>query len=279
MQIFGAAPQQWRRKTHLPEHIAAFRERAAAAGLGPNYIHAIYLINLAAEDPEHRRKSVESLAADLTLAADLDIAGVILHVGSHRGAGFAAALPRVAGAMREALAASPPAVRLCIENSAGAGGSIGATWAEIGALMDAVHDARVQVCVDTCHAFSAGYNLADPKALAIAMTAFGREIGVEHLVAVHANDSKTPLGSGKDRHANIGEGSIGIAGFEAIMAHPAFRKAVFLLEVPGMHGGGPDRENLEVLKAIRARVRPRRRAPAPQARTQQGARRFRPEAP
>lgn len=251
VQVFGTAPQQWRRKQHPESDVAAFRERMAESDVGPNFIHGIYLVNLATADPEHLRKGVESLTADMQLAGGLGVAGVIFHVGSHKGLGFDAVLGQIAAAMREVLAESPEDVFLCIENNAGAGDSIGSSFAEIGAIRDAVGDGRVRVCLDTCHAFSAGYDLTDEASLSDAMAEFDREIGAGSLVAVHANDSKTPLGSGRDRHENLGWGTIGVAGFRNLFAHDALRNATWLLEVPGYEGGGPDALNLRVLKALR----------------------------
>ena len=221
------------------------------AGVGPNFIHGIYLVNLATADPEHLRKGVESLTADMRLAGGLGVAGVIFHVGSHKGLGFGAVLPQVAEAIRDVLAESPPDVWLCLENNAGAGDSIGSRFAELGAIRDAAGDDRVRVCFDTCHAFAAGYDLTDPAALDAALAEFDREVGADALVAVHANDSKTPLGSGRDRHENLGWGSIGLDGFRNLLARDAFRAATWLLEVPGYKGGGPDRLSLRVLKALR----------------------------
>lgn len=251
VQVFGAAPQQWRRKQHPESDVDAFRKRMADAGVGPNFIHGIYLVNLATADPDHLQKGVDSLTADMRLAGGLGVAGVIFHVGSHKGLGFDAVLPQIAAAMREVLAESLPDVFLCIENNAGAGNSIGSSFAEIGAIRDAVGDDRVRVCLDTCHAFSAGYDLTDEESLAEAMAEFEREVGAGSLVAVHANDSKTPLGSGRDRHENLGWGTIGIAGFRNLIAHEAFRDTTWLLEVPGYEGAGPDALNLRVLKALR----------------------------
>ncbi len=251
VQIFAAAPQQWRRKQHAPEAIAAFRQGMDEAGIGPNFIHGIYLTNLATEDQTNLEKGIESLTADLRLASDLGIAGVIFHVGSHKGAGFETMLPQIAEAMRRIVADSPKDAWLCIENNAGTGASVGSTWEEIGAIMDAVGSDRVKVCIDTCHAFSSGYDLTDPQGLEEAMARFDREIGLANLVAVHANDSKTPFGSGKDRHENIGQGSIGKAGFRNVLTHSAFRRLPFLLEVPGFGGGGPDAKNVKILKKLR----------------------------
>lgn len=250
-QIFGAAPQMWRRKQHPEADIAAFREKAAAHDVGPNFIHGVYLTNLATADPEHLQKGIDSLTADLQLGAALGIAGVIFHVGSHKGAGFDHYLAQMSEAMRRVLADSPDGVWLCIENSAGAGDSVCSSFAEIGRLMEAVGSDRVKVCLDTCHAFSAGYDLTDVEGLELALAEFDREIGLDNLVAVHANDSKTPLGSGRDRHENIGWGTIGLDGFRNVLRHEAFRRATWMLEVPGFEGGGPDELNLEILRALR----------------------------
>ena len=192
VQVFGAAPQQWRRKQHPESDVDAFRKRMADAGVGPNFIHGIYLVNLATADPDHLQKGVDSLTADMRLAGGLGVAGVIFHVGSHKGLGFDAVLPQIAAAMREVLAESLPDVFLCIENNAGAGTSIGSSFAEIGAIRDAVGDDRVRVCLDTCHAFSAGYDLTDEESLAEAMAEFEREVGAGSLVAVRAHASQPP---------------------------------------------------------------------------------------
>ena len=143
---------------------------------------------------------------------------------------------------------------MIIENCAGMGNHIGASFTEIGRIMKALGNPRVKVCLDTQHCFAAGYNLATLEGLNDAMEEFDREIGLEHLVAVHANDSKIVLGGGVDRHENIGDGNIGISGFECIMAHPAFQEVPFLLEVPGTNRSGPDVANIERLKAIRTKV-------------------------
>src|SRR4030042_1491349 len=149
------------------------------------------------------------------------------------------------------MASTPPEAWLILENSAGMGGSIGAGFGELGAVMRELADARIKVCLDTQHAFAMGYDVASAGGLQAALAEFEREIGLEKLVAVHANDSKVPLGGGRDRHENIGEGAIGREGFRVIMAHPAFRELPFILEIPGLHNLGPDKENLDILKGIR----------------------------
>ena len=159
VQIFGAAPQTWRRKTHPESDIAAFREKAAEHEIGPNFIHGVYLTNLATADPEHLQKGIDTLTADMNLGSSLGVAGVIFHVGSHKGLGFDRYLPQMAEAMRQVLDDSPDDIALCIENNAGTGNSVGSSFVEIGRLIDAVGSDRIQVCLDTCHAFSSGYDL------------------------------------------------------------------------------------------------------------------------
>jgi deoxyribonuclease-4 len=254
IQIFGAPPQTWRRRIIRPEECAAFRAQMQETGIQPIFLHGTYLINMATETPEQLDKSTEALAGDLKLASAIGAKGVIFHVGSHKGAGFAKVLPQIAKALRKVLKETPDDAWIILENSAGQGGSVGSKFAELGAIMRETKSDRVQVCIDTEHAFAAGYNLADRKGLDEAMAEFDREIGLTRLVAVHANDSKTELGGGVDRHDNIGEGHIGKAGFEVIMAHPAFADVPFLLEVPGFEGDGPDKPNVDLLKKIRKKV-------------------------
>ncbi len=250
-QIFGAAPQMWKRKHHPDEDTESYREKFKQAGLKSSYIHAVYLINLASPDDELLRKSTDTLTAELDLASRIGADGVIFHVGSHMGSGFDHALPRIAASMSEALDRTPDDALLLIENNAGAGRSVGSSFTEIAAIMDAVDHPRVRVCLDTCHAHAAGYNVATVAGLKAAMDEFQREIGAEMLSAIHANDSKTELGSGKDRHENIGQGTIGIKAFRRMVRNRILRKAAWLLEVPGIEGGGPGQADVALLKALR----------------------------
>ena len=262
IQIFISSPQMWRTSNHSPEDVQRFRALTAETGIEPVFIHGTYLVNLASADPANLARSIGNLKHSLAVAAAIGAGGVIFHVGSHKGSGFEAVLPQIADSIRDILGATPPESRLVLENSAGMGGSVGSKFAELGAFVRAVGtplSERVHVCLDTEHAYAAGYDVASEQGLAAAMAEFEREIGLERLVAVHANDSKIPLGGGVDRHENIGEGHIGLEGFETIMRHPAFRDVPFLLEVPGFPVGdkkpeGPDKENVERLKAIAAEV-------------------------
>lgn len=255
LQIFASAPQSWRAISHTNEAMAELRRRCGECGDPPLFVHAIYLVNLASADEAHVKRSADALAAGLRFCEATGATGLIFHTGSHKGAGFEAVLPQIGEAMKAALAAAPGSARLLVENSAGAGATVGGTLSEVGAIVRAADDPRVGVCLDTCHLFASGYDLRSPEAVAATMDEFDREVGRERLVVVHANDSKGDLGGGKDRHENIGQGSIGLDGFRAIMAHPAFRDVPFLLEVPGMDGkSGPDTANVDVLRGLRSEI-------------------------
>jgi apurinic endonuclease APN1 len=197
------------------------------------------------------------LKSYLHFAGRMGVTGTIFHVGSHLGAGFSDALVARIGAMlREVLDDEPDNPSLLIlENNAGQGNCVGGTFAELGAIIRAVgNHPRVAVCIDTCHAYAMCYDLATESGCDKAMAEFDSEIGFARLAAVHANDTKQPLGTFRDRHENIGDGHIGLAGFKTFMGHPAFRDVPFLLEVPGVDGSGPDSKNIKRLKAIRKEV-------------------------
>lgn len=254
IQIFASGPQGWRPVAHTDAAITALRRRAAEAGIAPLFLHGVYLINLASADDTLVRRSVESLKQYMAFAARSGAEGVIFHIGSHKGSGFEAVLPQIVAAVTEVLRAVPGEAALILENSAGQGGSVGSRFAELGAIIRAVGSPRVKVCLDTCHCLAAGYDVRTPSGVAATMAEFEREVGLERLVAVHANDSKAGLSSGLDRHENIGRGQIGEDGFRALLAHPAFRAVPFLLEVPGFAGEGPDKENVDILKRLAEEV-------------------------
>ncbi len=253
IQIFASSPRAWAFKPPSEETVIAFREKSEKAGISPTFLHAIYLVNLGGP-PDLVEKSVDSLADHMNVAGQIGAAGVVVHGGSHKGIGFDAVLGRAAEALREVLARSPAEPWLIIENSAGMGFHIGASFKEIGRLIGEIGSPRVKLCLDTEHAFAAGYNLADAKAIDSVMDELDKEIGLPRLVVVHANDAKVEFGSGVDRHENIGEGHIGLAGFEVIVGHSAFRDVPFVLEVPGFDKKGPDKRNVQTLKSIRKKV-------------------------
>lgn len=256
VQLFISAPQQWKAPSLDNEQVERFNRLREASGL-PAFFHGVYLVNLGSRDEALLARSVESLRSYRHFAGRMGVVGTIFHVGSHLGAGFDGAMvERIAGMLREVLAAEPENPSLLIlENNAGQGNCIGGTFAEIGAIIRAAgNHPALAVCLDTCHAYAMGYDLATPAGCAAAMEEFDREIGFGRLAAVHANDTKQPLGTFRDRHENIGEGHIGLEGFRTLMTHPAFREVPFLLEVPGFDGNGPDAKNVRRLKRIRSEL-------------------------
>jgi deoxyribonuclease-4 len=254
IQIFGSSPQTWTFKPVPGEQIELFKQGLADAGIGPVFLHAIYLINLGTPDKEKLKKGIDSLANYMKLAADLGAAGVIFHPGSHGGRGYEAVLPQTVEAIKIVLDTAPEGPVLAVENMAGMGQHIGAKFDELGGILDAVDSPRLKICLDTQHSFAAGYDLANPEGIQAMLDELDAGPGSTNVAAVHANDSKRVCGSGVDRHDNIGEGFIGEEGFAAIMANPAFADVPFLLEVPGFEGNGPDQQNMDILKRIRQQV-------------------------
>ena len=253
IQLFASSPRGWKFKPIPDEKAESYREQAAAEDIRSTFLHGSYLVNIGGK-PDLVEKSIDSLINHMNAAAQIGARGVIFHSGSHKGVGFDAVFEQAIAVLYTVLDNTDDDVHLIIENCAGLNAQIGASFAEIGMMIKAVDSPRLMVCLDTEHAFAAGYNLAEPDGIEKTMEEFDTEIGLEKLVVVHANDSKVELGSGIDRHENIGEGFIGIEGFEAIMAHPAFADVPFLLEVPGENRKGPDKPNLDRLKDIRARL-------------------------
>ena len=254
IQIFGSSPQGWAFKPIPRDEIEAFRQGLAESGIGPVFLHAIYLINLGTPREDVLEKGIQSLSSYMGLAADIGAAGVIFHPGSHGGAGYDAIFPQVVSSIQRVLETAPEGPSLLLENMAGMGQHIGAKFEDLGRILQAVDNPQLGVCLDTQHCFAAGYDLTSRSGIADMIAELDCDVGLGNLRAVHANDSKRPCGSGVDRHDNIGEGFIGEDGFSAIMGNPAFRDVPFLLEVPGFEGHGPDQRNIDFLKTIRSRV-------------------------
>ena len=254
VQFFGSSPRAWRPTNHKPEAYERFRTLRAESGIGQAWLHGSYLVSLAARSEEQHEKSVASVVNALSVAARAGADGVVLHSGSHLGRGFEAVLPEVVSALARIFDEAPEGPLLALETAAGQQGPIGGNFAELGAILDASGSPRLRVCLDTCHTFAAGYDIATPEGMADTLEEFEREIGLDLLAVIHANDSKQELGSGRDRHENIGDGHIGYEGFRTILAEPAFAGRALLLEVPGIEGDGPDLENIRRLKRLRDEV-------------------------
>ena len=251
MQIFVSSPRAWRFKAPEDALVEKFREASEAAGMGPTVFHGIYLCALGSPDEALVERSIESLTSHLQTAERCGALGVIFHPASHRGAGFEAVLDQFVDGVKRVLDASPGDALLMLENSAGAGDHIGSKFSELGAITSAVGSDRLHVCLDTQHAWASGYELNNADKLDEMLAEFDREIGLDRLSAIHANDSMRPLGSAVDRHDNIGEGEIGVDGFKLIMSRPALAEVPMYLEVPGFEKGGPDAQNVSILKKAR----------------------------
>ncbi len=254
IQIFAASPRMWRVPAIKEKPLADYHAEMERSGLGPTIVHAKYLTALGSPNPELVEKSRISLAAELTETVRLGALGLVFHPASHRGAGLEAIFDQFVEGVNEVLEAAPGESLLMLETSAGSGDHIGSKFEELGSLIKAIDHPRVAVCLDTQHVWAAGYDIVSKEGLEAMLDEFDREIGLDLLRSVHANDSMRDKGSSVDRHDNIGEGLIGTEGFENVMAHPVFADVPFYLEVPGYEKEGPDKPNVDALKAIREEV-------------------------
>jgi apurinic endonuclease APN1 len=251
MQIFIGSPQTWRPPQPAPADIIKFREDVKKAKLGPVFVHGNYLVNLATSSQENLEKSVLNLHTALRLADQIGAEGLIFHPGSAGNASRAEAIVKVLAAMSVVLKGYTGRCRLLMEVCAGQGQTIGDDFSELGEIISELdYDQRVGVAWDTCHLFNAGFDVSSEKGLEKTIADFEKHVGFEWLFAVHANDSKNPLGSRKDRHENIGEGYIGEAAFRRMLHHPKLRALPWILEVPGFEDKGPDRKNIEILHRL-----------------------------
>jgi len=233
MQVFTSNPRAYRQATPKVEALALFAALRARNDLDPAVTHTPYLINLASEDPKIFSGSLNLLKHDLRVAALAGIALVNTHLGSYgkrdREAGFAA----IAAALEEALSEIPPSVALVLENSAGAGALAGGTLDELGALLRAVDHPQLGICIDTAHAWAAGYKIDTKDDVARFVEEIDTKIGFDRLRMFHLNDTQIPLGGNRDRHWHIGEGLIGENGFRALLGFAELREKVAILETPG----------------------------------------------
>jgi deoxyribonuclease IV len=270
VQIFTQSPRAWRPTNHPAANFERFKERRAEVGIGPVVCHALYLINLAASDDTVYEKSRASLLNTVEVACAIEADGVVLHVGSHLGAGLETGLERAVPALREALERCADLTWLLLENSAGAGGTIGRSIEELAVLVDRL-DAhpRLGICLDSCHLWVSGVDVTDGQALDATVADVDERIGLDRLRCLHVNDAAAALGSNRDRHANLGEGELG-EGLGAFLAHPRLQGLPAMLEVPGPDGHGPDAEEVRKLRELHGRwtrkqARPRARRGARRA--------------
>ncbi len=244
IQIFNQSPRMWKPTAYRDEDFAAFRQAMADSPIDAVLIHAVYLLNCASEDSDIRRKSLMSLTHSLRVGSAIGASGVVLHPGSAKTGEIGAAIARAGETIGEALAESE-GCELHLENTAGAGGTLGRSFNELARLLEgAGASQRLGVCLDSCHLLASGYDIRSPAAMASVLRQCNRALGRGRVRSLHLNDSQTPLGSNRDRHANVGAGELGEEGCMAFLSAPGLQRLPCLLETPGANREGPSREEV-----------------------------------
>ena len=273
IQIFNQSPRMWRPTAYGEDDFAAFREAMEPSPIKAVLIHAVYLINCASDEAEIRTKSLASLIQSLRVGAGIGATGVVLHPGSAKQGDVGQAIRRAGAVIQEALAET----ELCplhLEDTAGAGGTLGRSFEELADLLDAAGGcARLGVCLDSCHLLASGYDIRTPQGLGGTLDEFDRTVGRHRLGSLHLNDSQTPLGSNRDRHANIGQGELGERGCAAFLSEPRFDRLPCVLETQGPEHQGPTAEEIALCFKLRQRGRAQRTRAARAAETQAAAKR------
>jgi deoxyribonuclease-4 len=254
LQVFTQSPRTWRPTNHDPANFERFRERSAEVGLNGVLCHALYLGNLAAPNDEVYEKSIAALRNTMEVARGIGADGVVFHVGSHLGSGFESGLERVLPAMEQVLELATDETWLLMESSAGTGGTIGRSVDELATIFQRLgRHPRLGICLDSCHLYASGVDVTDSAQVDALLDEVEASIGLDRLRALHVNDSATPLGSNRDRHANIGEGILGeklgvFLGNKRLQGLPA------VLETAGPDNKGPDANEVRKAKEIHARA-------------------------
>jgi deoxyribonuclease IV len=253
IQIFNQSPRMWRPTAYRPEDFAAFTAAMADSAIDAVLIHAVYLVNCASEDRDIRAKSLASLIHSLRVGQAIGADAVVLHPGSAKAGDVASAIARAGETIAEALSESEQCA-LHLENTAGTGGTLGRSIDELARLLAAAGGGeRLGVCLDSCHLLASGYDIRTPAGVDALIDEVTAKFGARRIGSLHLNDSQTPLGSNRDRHASIGEGDLGEAGCAAFLAAGAFEGLPCVLETPGPDRKGPTREEVALAMALRAR--------------------------
>ena len=254
VQVFTQSPRMWRPTVHAPDAIERFKTKRAQAKIGGVVCHALYLCNLCGDDDAVYEKSVATLCTTLDVAVALEADAVVFHVGSHLGAGLDKSMKRVVRALGKILRHARGDTWLLLENSAGAGGTIGRSIPELAQIVDALdgHE-RLGICLDSCHLYASGYDVTDAATLDELVDGVDSLIGLERLRALHINDSAVPYASNRDRHADVLAGEMG-KGLGVFLAHPRFQGLDAYLETPGPDGHGPVKADLTRVRRLHTRA-------------------------
>jgi deoxyribonuclease-4 len=251
IQIFVKNPSQWRGKELLDDECQAFRAAHDASGIGPLLAHSSYLPNLAATDPEILAKSIAALRDELARCGRLGVHGLVVHPGAHLGAGEEAGLDLVARGLDQVLDGFEGAARILLELTAGQGSTLGYKLEHLSEIRRRVSaPARIGICVDTCHALAAGYGIDTADGYRAFWDELDSRVGLEWLGAIHLNDSKHPQGSRRDRHANVGEGFLGLETFARLLNDGALAAVPKIIETPSPEDCSLHRQDLQALRQL-----------------------------
>lgn len=248
-QMFSRSPRGGKARVLGEGEVKLFRQLCQQNDINPVVVHIPYVLNLATSDPEMHDYAISMVKEDLYRADTLGASYLVLHMGSHRGEGIEKGLAQVADALKKSLADYDGDTVVLLENTSGAGKEVGYTFEHLKWVLNEIDSPRAGICFDTCHGFAAGYDLRDEESVEATFKEMHRVVGLSRLKLIHANDSMFPLGSTKDRHAHIGKGFIGEAGFKAILGCPELKNIPYILETPIDEQGGWE-ENLETIKRI-----------------------------
>jgi deoxyribonuclease IV len=252
IQIFNQSPRMWRPTAYSEDDFAEFREAMKASPIKAVIIHAVYLLNCATEDPDMREKTLASLIQSLRVGAGIGAVGVVLHPGSAKTGNVKQAIKRAGKVIKEALAETERCP-LHLEDTAGAGGTLGRSFEELAELLGAAGGGkRLGVCLDSCHLFASGYDVRTRDGLAEIIDEFDRTVGCNRLGSLHVNDSAVALGSNRDRHAIMGQGELGEKGCSVFLSEPRFETLPCVLET-GRDGGAPAAEDVALARKLRTR--------------------------
>ena len=253
LQIFSRSPRGGPAPAFAPTELQAFDTQRRQAGLDPLAVHGPYIINLASQDETMFRNSVRLYQEEYRRCQFLNAQYLVTHVGSHRGAGEAGGIARVAEALNRTLEGAEASVMLLLENTAGSGQGLGDRFEQLAAMRAKVHrSASVGICLDTAHLFAAGYPIHTNEGLDETLAQFDRIVGLTHLKLIHLNDSKVDFNSHVDRHWHIGEGQIGLAAMRRIVNHPRLHHLPFILETP-KKSDDDDPRNLATVRRLTTR--------------------------
>jgi deoxyribonuclease-4 len=251
IQIFNQSPRMWKPTTYRDEDVTAFKEAMSSSPIDAVLIHAVYLLNCASEDPDIRSKSLTSLTHSLRVGHQIGASGVVLHPGSAKTGHVGEAIARAGATIREALKESE-GCELHLENTAGTGGTLGRSFDELAALLEASGGGkRLGVCLDSCHLLASGYDIRTAKGMGSTLREATRKLGGGKIRSLHLNDSQTPLGSNRDRHANLGAGELGEQGCMAFLSSPGLQKLPCVLETPGENREGSGRKEIALAMKLR----------------------------